>query len=493
MSRSFTLTRSRLNAEPLSRLGKGANLPPMMTQSYWCERALLPDGWADAVLIEVDVAGTIATVTSDTDPGDADRIGGVVLPGMPNLHSHAFQRAAAGLTERRVSGTGVDDSFWTWRQVMHGFVIGLTPEDNQAIAAQLYVEMLKAGYTAVGEFHYLHLDPDGKPYADPAEMSYGITSAAAEAGIGLTHLPVLYSVGGYNGVEPNDGQRRYILEVEDFINLVGALINAYVDDPQVRIGIAPHSLRQVPAMPLAAALDGFAALAPDGPIHIHAAEQVKDVDAHLTHAEARPVAWLLDNADVDRRWCLVHATHLDAGEISGLARSGAVAGLCPSTEANLGDGLFPLPAYLAAGGTWGVGSDSHVSVSPLEELRWLEYGQRLISQTRNVAAPGAGGSTGARLFADALAGGAEALGRPIGAIAAGKRADLVVLDPDHPQLFGRSGDTLVDALIFSGNVNPVRHVLCGGRWVIRGGRHGAEDRIAATYRTAMSRLMAAYL
>ncbi len=462
----------------------------MTVQSYWCERALLPDGWADAVLIEVDVAGNIIAVTSDTDAGDADRIDGVVLPGMPNIHSHAFQRAAAGLTERRVSGAGADDSFWTWREVMHGFVTGLTPEDNQAIAAQLYVEMLKAGYTAVGEFHYLHLDPDGEPYADRAEMSHGITSAAAQAGIGLTHLPVLYSVGGYGGLEPNDGQRRYILEVEDFLNLVGGLISIHKDDPQVSIGIAPHSVRQVPAEPLAAALVGFTELAPDGPIHIHAAEQVKDVDEHVTYAGDRPVAWLLDNADVDGRWCLVHATHLNAGEVSSLAQSGAVVGLCPTTEGNLGDGLFPFLEYLNAGGIWGVGSDSHVSVSPLEELRWLEYGQRLISRTRNIAAFDTGGSTGARLFADALAGGAQALGRPIGAIATGKRADLVVLDPEHPQLFGRSGDTLVDALIFSGNANPVKHVLCGGRWVIRSGRHGAEDQIATAYRTAMTRLIA---
>ena len=246
----------------------------------------------------------------------------------------------------------------------------------------------------------------------------------------------------------------------------------------------------MPAEPLAAAFVGFTELAPDGPIHIHADEQVKDVDEHVTYAGDRPVAWLLDNSDVDGRWCLVHATHLNAGEVSGLAQSGAVVGLCPTTEGNLGDGLFPFLEYLNAGGIWGVGSDSHVSVSPLEELRWLEYGQRLISRTRNIAAFDTGGSTGARLFADALAGGAEALGRPIGAIATGKRANLVVLDPEHPQLFGRSGDTLVDALIFTGNVNPVKHVLCGGRWVIRSGRHGAEDQIATAYRTAMTRLIA---
>lgn len=459
--------------------------------SHWCERALLPDGWADAVRFDVGADGMITDVRSGAGAGGAERIDGIVLPGMPNLHSHAFQRAAAGLTERRVSGAG--DSFWTWRAVMHAFAARLRPDDNEAVAAQLYVEMLKAGYTAVGEFHYLHRDADGAPYADLGEMSHGIAAAAARTGMGLTLLPVLYCVGGYGGMEPNDGQRRYILEVGDFLDLVGQLQARYARDAHVRIGIAPHSVRHVPAEPLAEALAGFRGLCPDGPVHIHAAEQAKDVEAHLEHAGARPVAWLLDHADVDVRWCLVHATHLDADETARLAGSGAVAGLCPSTEGNLGDGLFPLAGYLAAGGAWGIGSDSHVSVSPLEELRWLEYGQRLIGRVRNVAAPGAGGSTGARLFADALAGGAQALGRPIGSIAPRRRADLMVLDPDHPQLFGRDGDALLDSLIFGGAANPVCHVMSGGRWVVRDGRHADEERVAAEYRAAVARLMAAPL
>ena len=463
----------------------------MTTSAFWCERALLPDGWADRVRLEVDAGGTISDVHAGVDGDGAARVDGLVLPGMPNLHSHAFQRAAAGLTERRVSGVGEDDSFWTWRAVMHAFVTRLAPEDNAAIAAQLYVEMLKAGYTSVGEFHYLHRDSNGDPYGDPGEMSQSIVSAAARAGIGLTLLPVLYSVGGYGGSKANAGQRRYILEVDDFLDLVALLEARYGEDPQVRIGIAPHSVRQVPAGPLAAALAGFRKLSPGGPIHIHAAEQVKDVEAHVSHTGARPVAWLLDNADVDGRWCLVHATHLDARETADLARSGAVAGLCPSTEGNLGDGLFPLAPYLKEGGVWGIGSDSHVSVNPMEELRWLEYGQRLISRTRNVAAPGSDGSTGARLFTDALAGGAQALGRPVGAIAAGRRADLVVVDPDDPQLFGRTGDGLLDSLIFtSSGANPVRHVMCAGRWVVRDGRHEGEGRIAADFRAAVARLMA---
>jgi len=465
------------------------------SSTIWCDKAWLPGGWAEGVRLEVSADGDITAVSTEAAPEGAEAAGGAVVPGMPNLHSHAFQRAAAGLTERRVTGADSEaqDSFWTWRDVMHRFVTALGPEDQEAIAAQLYVEMLKAGYTSVGEFHYLHLDPAGGAYADAAEMSKRVLAAAAQTGIGITMLPVLYSVGGYGGARANAGQRRYILTPDRFLDLVGELMKIVDGDPQARVGIAPHSVRQVPAEPLAEVLSGFAALDATAPIHIHAAEQVKDVDEHLRHAGARPVAWLLENAAVDARWCLVHATHLDRAEVKTLAISGAVAGLCPTTEANLGDGLFPLADYLAAGGKWGIGSDSHVSVSPVEELRWLEYGQRLVSRSRNVAAPGQGGATGARLYADALSGGAQALGRPVGNLAVGKRADLVVLDADHPQLTGRAGEALVDSLVFSGNANPVRHVMCGGRWVIRDGRHGNEDAIAEAYRAAVGRLTAAAL
>ena len=449
----------------------------------------MPDGWASDVLLEVDTAGNLSSVEAGADNTGGERLAGVVLPGMPNLHSHAFQRAAAGLTERRHSAEDGGDSFWTWREVLHGFVTRLDPDDQEAIAAQLYVEMLKAGYTAVGEFHYVHLDPHGAPYADAGEMAHRAVRAATGTGIGMTLLPVLYSVGGYGNVEANAGQRRYILEPDDFLSLVQGLQAAYRDDPQIRIGIAPHSVRQVTPDALQAALAGFTEMAPDAPIHIHAAEQVKDVEEHINHHGARPVAWLLDNAAVDARWCLVHATHLATDEVRALAISGAVAGLCPTTEANLGDGLFPFPDYLGAGGAWGIGSDSHVSVCPVEELRWLEYGQRLISRSRNVAAPGQGGATGARLYRDALAGGAQALGRPIGALEVGRRADWVVLDNQHPQLTSRTGDTLLDSHIFSGNTNPVRDVMVGGVWVVRDGHHADEDVIAATYRRTMARLM----
>ena len=458
----------------------------------WCEKALLADGWAKDVLLEIDAAGDFTRVSPDSSAGDAARVAGAVLPGIGNLHSHAFQRAAAGLTERRHSadgpGGGNADSFWTWREVLHSFVTRLNPDDQEAIAAQLYVEMLKAGYTAVGEFHYVHQDPDGRPYADPAEMAVRTLAAAKTAGIGITMLPVLYTVGGYGDVTPSAGQKRYILDVDAFLALVQGLTATTQGDPNVRVGIAPHSVRQVPASPLAEALAGFDAIDATAPIHIHIAEQVRDVDEHLNHVGARPVEWLLANAEVDARWCLVHATHVNEAETRNMAASRAVAGICPTTEGNLGDGIFPFVDYLAAGGRWGIGSDSHVSVSPIEELRWLEYVQRLITRSRNVAAPGHGGSTGARLFGDALAGGAQALGRPIGALKAGCRADLVVLDTNHPNLLGRDGDGLLDSFIFGGNTNPVRDVMVGGRWVVRDGSHAAEDVVFATYRRTMRRL-----
>ncbi len=451
----------------------------------FADQALLPDGWARDVRIVIADDGTIAAVVPGAAAGDAQRLPGPVLPGMPNLHSHAFQRAIAGLAER---AGPADDSFWTWRKVMYGFVARLTPEAVEAIAAQLYVEMLKAGYTALGEFHYLHHAPDGRPYADPAEMSERVIAAARAAGIGITHLPVLYAHGGFGGAEAGAAQRRFLHDAESFAALVEGLIARHGDEPEVRIGIAPHSLRAVSPELLAEALVMIDALDATAPIHIHIAEQEKEVADCLAWSGTRPVDWLLGNCAVDRRWCAVHATHMTLAETVALARSGAVAGLCPTTEANLGDGLFPLRAYLDADGALGVGSDSHVSVSPVEELRWLEYGQRLATRRRNIAAESGAPHVGARLYRAALAGGAQALGRPIGALAPGLRADLVALDAEHPILAGRSEEYLIDSWVFSGNANPVREVWVGGRRVIEDGHHADEDAIAARYRAALATL-----
>ena len=460
----------------------------MPESSLFAERALLPDGWARDVRLEIAPDGAFAKVTPDADPGAAPRAAGVVLPGMANLHSHAFQRAMAGLAER--AGPG-DDSFWTWREVMYGFVRRLDPEQVEAIAAQLYVEMLKAGYTAVGEFHYLHRDPQGRPYADPAEMSRRVIAAARASGIGITLLPVLYGFSDFGGRPAREGQRRFLNDPERFLRLVEIVIGDYRGDPQVRVGIAPHSLRAVSPETLSAALEGLDALDPRAPVHIHVAEQHGEVRDCVDWSGLRPVEWLLQNAPVGPRWCLVHATHVTEAEARRLAASGAVVGLCPTTEANLGDGVFPAPAYLAAGGAFGIGSDSHVSVSPIEELRWLEYGQRLALKQRNLLTGEAEPrSVGAFLFKRALAGGAQALARPIGRLAPGARADLIVIDDTRPALYGRAGDRLLDALVFAGNENPVTDVMVGGTWVVRAARHPREDEVFSAYKAAVRDLMA---
>lgn len=401
------------------------------------------------------------------------------LPGMPNLHSHAFQRAMAGLAERRGPG---DDSFWTWREAMYAFASRIGPDELHAIAAQLYVEMLKAGFTHVCEFHYLHNAPDGRPYADPAAMSRAIVEAARQAGIGLTLLPVLYMAGGFDGRALSARQRRFGLSVEAYVRLLETLVA--LESPGVRVGIALHSLRAVPEVAMHEVL---AAQPVRGRVvHIHIAEQVGEVQDCLAMRGARPVQWLFDHADVDGRWCLVHATHLDAAELRALAGSGAVAGLCPTTEANLGDGVFPLADHLDAGGVLGIGSDSHISVSPVEELRWLEYGQRLTTRHRNVAARRSGASVGEALWKAALEGGRRAAG--LAADTPG--ADFIVLDDASPLLAARDRRNVLDAFLFAGNTPMVRDVMAGGAWVVQGFRHRDEERIAARYRDVVDALAA---
>jgi formimidoylglutamate deiminase len=453
--------------------------------SYFAEQALLPSGWAANVRFDVDPAGDLIAVTPAGSADGARRLHGVAVPGMPDLHSHAFQRAMAGLGER---AGPAGDSFWSWRDVMYRFLAKLLPDDIEAIAAQLYVELLKHGYTAVAEFHYLHNDPTGGPYENRGELAERILHAAGATGIGVTLLPVLYQASQFGGKPPTEGQRRFVLTTEEFLALVERLSQRHRRDKQVRIGIAPHSLRAAPPEALRTTLDALRSFDADAPVHIHAAEQTREVEDCLAWSGKRPVEWLLDEMAIDKRWCLVHATHMTAEETQRFAASGAVAGLCPTTEGNLGDGLFPFMDFLGAGGAFGIGSDSNVATSPVEELRWLEYGQRLITRARNLADRTEGASTGATLFRRALAGGAQALARPIGALAPGHRADIVVLDPGHPALYGRSGDTLLDSWIFSGNANPVRDVLVGGHIVVRDGVHPHEEQALADYRRAVARL-----
>lgn len=398
------------------------------------------------------------------------------LPGIANLHSHAFQRAMAGLAERQ---TNPEDSFWTWRETMYRMAARFDPDSLHTVAAQLYVEMLEAGYTSVCEFHYLHHAPDGRPYEDPSAMSQALIAAARETGIRLTLLPVLYMTGGFDGRPLGERQRRFGHDVDAYLRLFTGL-HAQQDD-SLRVGCALHSLRAVPENAMGAVVDG---LPGDARIHIHIAEQVGEVQDCLAIRNARPVEWLLAHADVGARWTLVHATHLTDGEVAGIANSGATVAICPTTEANLGDGLFPLRAYLDAGGAWGIGSDSHISVSPVEELRWLEYGQRLDSRHRNIAVRARSPSVGDTLLQDVMASAADATGFT-------GNDDAIVLDADAPQLAGARPDDVADRWIFSGNRNLVREVEVAGKTVVSDGRHRDHDRIATRYRSTIEALLAA--
>ena len=444
------------------------------------DHALLPSGWAEDACVEI-ADGTITAVAAGAPREGSHHIPGAAVPGFPNLHCHAFQRGMAGRAEHGRSG-GSD--FWTWRQSMYRLVAALTPEDVEAIAAFVYMEMLEAGFTSVAEFHYLHHGPDGTPYADPSELAGRIVAAADETGIGLTLLPSFYAHGDFGGADPLPDQRRFVNDLDRFLAILQrsrALVSVL---PNAALGIAPHSLRAVAPDELLALL----AAVPDGPVHIHAAEQVKEVERCAVWSGRRPVEWLMDQVSPDAHWCLIHATHLTVDETAALARSGAVAGLCPVTEANLGDGTFPARDYLAMAGRLGVGSDSNIAVDPALELRQLEYSQRLSHRARNVLTPAVGGSVGRPVFDSAIAGGAQATGRPVGALAPGRRADIVVLDLEHPDLVARRGDDWLDGWIFAAGRPTVRNVFVGGRVLVTDGRHIRRDAITARYCTALRRL-----
>jgi len=451
--------------------------------------ALLPDGWAENVLIEYDKDGWIVGVDAGKAEvpaaGLADIAAGPLVPGMPNVHSHAFQRAMAGLTER---ASGKKDTFWNWRDTMYRFLGFIEPEDMEALAAQVYVEMLKAGYTTVGEFHYIHHQKDGTPYDDRALMSHQIVRAALETGIGITHMPVLYAHGGFGEKPPAEGQKRFLNDVAGVMRIIESLEAEYGQTPQVAVGFAHHSLRAVSPALLAEGTAALRRLLPDAPIHIHAAEQMVEVEGCLEWSQKRPVEWLLENAGADEKWCFIHCTHMTEPEISALAASGVVAGLCPTTEANLGDGIFPLMPYFEAGGRFAIGSDSHISVNMLEELRWLEYVQRLVRQERTLLKDHELPSVGATLYEKTLAGGAQAVGRRVGRIEIGYRADFLVLDMSEPVMTGKLRDHILDTAIFAAARNPVKDVMAGGRWVVRDRQHKREETIAAHFRRVMEKM-----
>lgn len=446
----------------------------------WASRALLPTGWAQDVAVEIDATGHIAGVTPGAPP-EGHRTG-ILLPAPANAHSHAFQRAMAGLTETR--GPDPRDTFWTWRQLMFRFLDRLTPEQVQAIAALVQMEMLEAGYAASVEFHYLHHQPGGVPYDDPAEMAHRIVAAAQDTGIGLTFLPVQYEFGGVDRRPLGSGQIRFGTTPDQFARLVGTSRAALATlPPDARIGVAPHSLRAVTPD----AIRSAAALADGGPIHMHLAEQRAEVEEVKAAYGARPVEWLLDHTNITPQWCLIHCTQMLPHETEALARTGAVAGLCPITESNLGDGIFDALRWFGAGGRIAIGSDSNIRIALAEELRTLDYSQRLRDHSRAaLATPQL--STGRRLFDAAVTGGAQAAGRNAGQIAPGLLADLMALDETHIDLAGRSGDPVLDIWIFAGDDRMVQDVWAAGRHMVRNGRHIARDAITRRYLDAMAAL-----
>lgn len=440
------------------------------------QNALLPSGWMENVNIEFDTNGNITSVTPNVQQ-KLHMVPGYAIPGMNNIHSHAFQRSMAGLAEY---STSPQDSFWTWRDIMYKIANVITPEDMAAIASQLYLEMLKAGYVSVVEFHYLH-----RYQGDNLAMSQAIIEAAKRTQISLCHLPVLYMSSGFGGKPLNDGQKRFEHSVDDFLKLLDNLESRLVINKNHHLGMAFHSLRAVPEPAIKNCLER---LSMTGPIHIHISEQQQEVIDSVAFSGKRPVEWLFDNVAVDENWCLIHATHINDTEIDQIAKSGAVVGICPTTEANLGDGIFPLGKFLDRGGRIAIGSDSHISVSVVEELRLLEYSQRLLHQKRNISVDRDEIHTGTNLYQKTLLGGTQVSGFNNGALEIGKRADIIVLDENSPQLLGGKKENIIDQFIFSGNSNPVKDVYIGGQNIISNYQHQNEQQILQDYKKVMNRL-----
>jgi formimidoylglutamate deiminase len=462
----------------------------------WFESALLPGGWTDHVRLTI-VDGCIDRIETDVTPAHGDEQHAIAVPGLPNVHSHGFQRGLAGLTERRGPGT---DSFWTWRELMYRFVERIDPEGLEAITALAFAEMLEAGFTHVVEFHYVHHDREGVPFADPGELAGRVAAAAQETGIGLTLLPSFYAHSDFGGAEPTVRQRRFVCDMDRFERILESTRKSVASLPGARVGVAPHSLRAVTPEELKAIIG----LSGGEPIHIHVAEQVREVEACLAWSGQRPLQWLLGNAPVDDRWCLVHATHATSAELRDVAASGAVVGLCPLTESSLGDGIFPAADFFDFGGSVAIGTDSNVRVDAAEELRTLEYSQRLAHRARNVLAKAGGASTGRTLFDAALNGGAVASGcvpavtlrgatsggstRPAGVVC-GALLNLVTLNAQHPVLVDRLGDDILDSWVFAGDRGVVEHVWRAGQQVVVNGHHIRRSAITARYRRALKNLV----
>jgi formimidoylglutamate deiminase len=450
--------------------------------SLWFQSLLLPDGWAQRVRIDINL-GRIQAIQTGVSPDQRTECHAIGLSGLPNVHSHAFQRGMAGLTEVRAA---TSDNFWTWRETMYRFVESINRDDMEALAMFAYMEMLESGFTRVGEFHYLHHDKNGRHFSDPAEMATAIAAAAQRVGIGLTLLPVFYAHSTFGGAPPEPRQSRFINEIDGFARLVDQSRHAVSPLDDAVIGVAPHSLRAVTLEELSLVIG----MAGGGPVHLHIAEQMKEVEDCVRWCGRRPAQWLTDSVELNDRWCLVHATHVDHGELARIAASRVTVGLCPITESNLGDGIFPGAQFLALHGFYGIGSDSNVLIDAAQELRTLEYSQRLSGHGRNCMALNDGHSTGRALFECSLEGGSRALGVATGGLRLGASADLISLTSNHDALQSRAGDTLIDSWIFAARSPAVDCVWRYGRKVVSGGRHIARDEIAARYRSSLERLLA---
>jgi len=455
-----------------------------MARALYAESLFDGKQWLSDVSLEFDSRGQITAIQSGRLP-DAEVVRGPVIPGMINCHSHAFQRAFAGLTEVSAGGK---DSFWSWRELMYRLLSSLSPDDVNKIACQLYIEMLKAGYTSVAEFHYLHHDSNGQAYSDVALMSKAVIEAAIDVGLGITHLPVLYTYGGFGEQAPSPRQGRFINDVSTFADIVSELDKTYQTTDNVKTGIAAHSLRAVSESQLETLLLQFPATQ-ERPFHIHIAEQLLEVEECRQYYGQTPVRWLLERFALNQYCCLIHATHLDNAEIELMVQDQVVAGLCPTTEANLGDGIFPSDSYLGKKGRIAIGSDSHIAVNVADELRTLEYGQRLIRHQRAVLHSSENPHVGRRLFSASLAGGRNSVGQNCGLLAVGKQADLVVLDAAHPALIGKQQDYLLDAAIFAAPQIPVHSVMVAGHWQVKAGHHDKEERVLSDFAQVMQKVM----
>jgi len=453
--------------------------------SVRCATALTASGWQRNCVIEFDPTGRIQSVREDDESAVDLCLAGTVIAGIPNLHSHAHQKVITGLTERRIAD---QDDFWGWRELMYRANARLNPEQLQTIATYLYIDMLQKGYTSVAEFHYLHHQPNGSPYADRSEMSARLLDAASEAGIAVTLLPVLYCRGGFNNEPVQHAQHRFRNHPDDYLKLLGECHSLCAKDPDRSLGFAAHSLRAVSPSDITMTIDSAGDLLEGAPIHIHVAEQMREVNDCLAVTGARPVAWLYDQCEVTDRWCLIHATHVDLEEQALIAKSDATVGLCPTTEANLGDGIFPASELMANEGYFGIGSDSQVCTSPAEELRLLEYSQRLSLQRRTVLVPDGAGSNGRALTTAAIIGGGRAQGEHICGLQPGARGDLVEIGSDHTEFCGRTPDQILDTWIFSGPDNPIQNVVVGGKHVVCDGVHPLMKDASTSYRKMVETL-----